>query len=170
MTMTARQTILSLIPQMHVRFIKYFSRRFAASRISHPQYMLLIILLEEGAHKMNSLAELLHISTPAVTNLVDKLERSGLARRLPHPTDRRAHVIDLTPRGRRLIIALRAESLELLADTIGRLPPSEQKVIEKFHRNLIAHLDEALGKHLGHLHARANAATGHARSHGGRRG
>lgn len=142
--MTSRAGMMQLIRQVHLRFVKYFSRKFATSRLSHPQYMLMMCLLEEGAQKMNLLAELLHISTPAVTNLVDKLEKSGYAKRVPHPTDRRAHVIELTPFGRKFINGLRTESLQLMEETIGTLPVSDQKVIERFYGNLLARLDDAL--------------------------
>jgi len=142
--MAGRAEILTLIRQVHLRFVKYFSRKFSTRRLTHPQYMLLMSLLEEGAQKMNSLAEFLHISTPAVTNLVDKLEKSGYAKRVPHPTDRRAHVIELTPFGRKFINGLRTESLQLMAETIGTLPVSDQKVIERFYGNLLARLDDAL--------------------------
>lgn len=142
--MTSRQEMMQLIRQVHLRFVKYFSRRFATTRLTHPQHMLMMCLLEEGAQKMNALADFLHISTPAVTNLVDKLERSGYAKRLPHSTDRRAHVIDLTPAGRKLVAGLRAESLSLLTDTIGTMPAPDQKVIEKFYRNLYGRLGTAL--------------------------
>jgi len=130
---TNRSEMMRLIRQVHLRFVKYFSRKFATSRLSHQQYMLMMCLLEEGAQKMNSLAEFLHISTPAVTNLVDKLEKSGHARRLPHSTDRRAHIIDLTPAGRKFVGGLRAESLKLLADTIGTLSASDRRAVEKFY-------------------------------------
>jgi DNA-binding MarR family transcriptional regulator len=138
--------MLKLIRQVHLRFAKYFSRKFASTTLTHPQYMMLMSLLEEGAQKMSSLAEFLHISTPAVTNLVDKLERGGYARRLPDASDRRAHIIALTESGRKFIKGLREESLRLLADTIGTLPLSDQKVIEKFYGSLLLRLDAALGK------------------------
>jgi len=144
--MTWRTEMMRLIRQVHMRFVKYFSRRFASGRLSHPQYMLLMILLEEGPQKMNALADFLRISTPAVTNLVDKLERGGHAKRLPHPSDRRAHIVALTDSGRAFIGGLREESLRLLAETIGSLAPSERRVIEKFYRNLLVRLDEALGR------------------------
>jgi DNA-binding MarR family transcriptional regulator len=132
------------IRQVHLRFGKYFSRQFAASSLTHSQHMLMMCLLEEGAQKMNALAASLHISTPAVTNLVDKLERSGYAKRLPHSTDRRANIIDLTTAGRKLVGEFRAESLKLLADTIGTMPAPDRGAVEKFYRLLYERLGKAL--------------------------
>ncbi len=144
--MTSRSEMMRLIRQVNLSFVKYFSRKFPTNGITHPQLMLMMCLLEEGAQKMNALADFLHVSTPAVTNLVDKLERGGYAKRLPHPADRRAHIIGLTPSGRKLVGGLRAESLKLLADTIGVLSASDQSVIEKFYRVLLTRLERALDK------------------------
>lgn len=48
------------------------------------------------------LAEHLIISRASVTSLVDSLERRGYVRRLPHPTDRRGILVELTETGRRV--------------------------------------------------------------------
>jgi DNA-binding MarR family transcriptional regulator len=48
---------------------------------------------------MCDLGDELGVTARNVTTLVDGLESEGLVRRLPHPTDRRATVVELTPRG-----------------------------------------------------------------------
>ena len=136
--------MISLIRQVHLRFAKFFARKCATERISLPQYMLLMSLLEEGDQKMNSLARLLKTSTPSVTNLVDKLEAAGYVRRLPHPGDRRAHIIKLTAKGREFVDRFRKESLSILSDTLAELSPAETAVMKRFYGILIRKLDEAL--------------------------
>jgi DNA-binding MarR family transcriptional regulator len=59
----------------------------------------LILLHEEGPQKMGDIAKRARIAARSVTTLVDCLERDGLARRVKHPTDRRATMIELTPAG-----------------------------------------------------------------------
>ncbi|MEH3053894.1 MAG: MarR family transcriptional regulator [Patulibacter minatonensis] len=51
---------------------------------------------------MRELADALDIDPANATAVVDTLERAGLAVRRPHPTDRRAKLVDLTDEGRRL--------------------------------------------------------------------
>jgi DNA-binding MarR family transcriptional regulator len=65
---------------------------------------------------MGELAAALGIDRPNATVLVDDLESLGLVRRRPHPTDRRAKLVEATPAGRK--VARRAD--EILAT-----PPSE---------------------------------------------
>lgn len=48
---------------------------------------------------MRELATLLDIDPPYATVVIDELERQGLVRRKPHPTDRRAKLVTATGRG-----------------------------------------------------------------------
>ena len=57
---------------------------------------------------MGSLAEEWKCDASTATWIVDRLEQRGLAQRRPHPTDRRARLVVLTPTGARL----RAKNLE----------------------------------------------------------
>lgn len=65
--------------------------------------LLLGILADVGAPlPPNQIAERLIISRASVTSLIDSLERRGYVRRLPHTTDRRMLLIELTDAGRRV--------------------------------------------------------------------
>ena len=58
---------------------------------------------------MRELADALGIDPPNATVLVDDLEAQGLVRRRPHPTDRRAKVVEATRKGKAL--ARRADEI-----------------------------------------------------------
>ncbi len=51
---------------------------------------------------MKELASALNIDPPNVTVLVDELESQGIVRRRPHPTDRRAKIVEATRKGKSL--------------------------------------------------------------------
>jgi DNA-binding MarR family transcriptional regulator len=51
---------------------------------------------------MGDLAAVLEIDRPNATALVDDLETQGLVRRRPHPTDRRAKLVEATRKGKSL--------------------------------------------------------------------
>ena len=53
-----------------------------------------------GPCTQRELAEALRVSPRNVTGLVDALEQTGFVRRAPHPTDRRATLVELTAQGR----------------------------------------------------------------------
>ena len=63
---------------------------------------------------MRELAAALAIDPPNATVLVDDLESQGLVRRRPHPTDRRAKMVETTRKGK---------ELARRADTILATPP-----------------------------------------------
>jgi len=54
-------------------------------------------LLEVGPTGVRQLAELMGMTTGAVTRMVDRLERDGFVRRDPDPTDRRKVVLRVVP-------------------------------------------------------------------------
>src|SRR5689334_18639067 len=58
---------------------------------------------------MRELAAALDIEPPNATVLVDDLEAMGLVRRRPHPTDRRAKVVEATRKGKAM--ARRADAI-----------------------------------------------------------
>ena len=50
----------------------------------------------DGPLTQRQLGERLSLTSGAVTMLVDRLERAGWVRRLPHPTDRRSVLVELS--------------------------------------------------------------------------
>jgi DNA-binding MarR family transcriptional regulator len=79
---------------------------------------------------MGEFAAALDIDPPNATVLVDDLEAQGLVRRRPHPTDRRAKLVEATRRGKAL--ARRAD--EILAtppDALGELPSEDLETLRR---------------------------------------
>ncbi|HWI73382.1 MAG TPA: MarR family transcriptional regulator [Baekduia sp.] len=84
---------------------------------------------------MGELATALDIDPPNATVVVDDLESQNLVRRRPHPTDRRAKLVEATPKGQELarradvilgtpppgLSALEGEELEVLRGILERV-------------------------------------------------
>ncbi|MEO7067414.1 MAG: MarR family transcriptional regulator [Rhodanobacter sp.] len=56
-------------------------------------------LSRESEMTARRLADLLQCDASTATSMIDRLEKRGLVRRIPHPNDRRAKLIQLTPAG-----------------------------------------------------------------------
>jgi DNA-binding MarR family transcriptional regulator len=56
-------------------------------------------ILEEGPRSMSALSRELDVSLSAMTQIADRLERSGWVRRVPEDSDRRVRCLRLTPHG-----------------------------------------------------------------------
>jgi DNA-binding MarR family transcriptional regulator len=91
------------------------------------------------------LARWLDLSSGAMTNRLDRMERAGLVRRLPDPEDRRALQIELTDAGWQLwqdSVAVQAEKEALVA---GALDEDEKRQLDGLLRKLLHAFVEAHG-------------------------
>jgi DNA-binding MarR family transcriptional regulator len=76
-------------------------------------------LRESGPVVMRALSEALGVSPRTVTGLVDSLEADGWVTRSPHPNDRRATIISLTPASEATLIKLTDGYRALAHDLLG---------------------------------------------------
>jgi DNA-binding MarR family transcriptional regulator len=79
--------------------------------LTFARYELLVRLyFRAEAPPLAELGKDLQIHQTSITSLVDKLEKQGLIKRVPHPTDRRSTMAPITPAGR----ALTSKAITLL--------------------------------------------------------
>ncbi|MFF0815630.1 MarR family winged helix-turn-helix transcriptional regulator [Rhodococcus sp. NPDC003318] len=69
---------------------------------SRYELLTLLTFTRSGALPMAKASARLQVHPTSVTNAVDRLEKAGLVRRVPHPSDRRATLIEITQAGRDL--------------------------------------------------------------------
>jgi DNA-binding MarR family transcriptional regulator len=77
-------------------FEHWAHRKAVEAGASIPRLRLLYAIHCLGPQKMADLADQLTVTPRNVTALVDGLEAEGLVRRVPHPTDRRVTLVELT--------------------------------------------------------------------------
>ncbi|NIH87539.1 MarR family winged helix-turn-helix transcriptional regulator [Amycolatopsis granulosa] len=61
--------------------------------------LVLLSFARRGALPMRVMGERLQLHPTSVTNIVDRLEKDGLVKRMPHPTDRRTTLVEITDDG-----------------------------------------------------------------------
>ena len=66
------------------------------------QFLTLATLNEVGSAPINALAERLDVERTAMGKMIGFLERDGLIRLRPSPTDGRSRLVELTEKGRRI--------------------------------------------------------------------
>ena len=69
----------------------------------------------------------LTVTTATVTGLLDTLEARHLARRRPHPTDRRSVLVEISEEGRRLLDKLVPELIVREKEWSAALPPARRE-------------------------------------------
>jgi DNA-binding MarR family transcriptional regulator len=87
----------------------------------------LLCHLLDGPRGMAELAHCFGVEKAALTGLMDRAERRGLARRSPVPGDRRALQVTLTDAGHRAATAFHAELGEQLSGLISSLAPHDRE-------------------------------------------
>jgi len=74
------------------------------------------------------------IDPSTMVSLIDELEGAGLAKRRPHPQDRRARQISLTPKGRRLLERARKMAFEAEDEVLRGLNATERRELLRMLR------------------------------------
>jgi DNA-binding MarR family transcriptional regulator len=90
------------------------------------------LLIEAGGTTAGRLAELLGLTTGAVTRVIDRLEQAGYVRRYPDPADRRRVIVEVVPHRTGSVESL-LERLDSAADAeAGRYTDAQLATIEDF--------------------------------------
>lgn len=89
-------------------------------------------LLDSGTATAGRLAELMGLTTGAVTRLIDRLEQSGYVRRVADPADRRRVVVELVPEKSKALEAVIGRVGRATAREIGRYSPEQLELIGEF--------------------------------------
>jgi DNA-binding MarR family transcriptional regulator len=86
--------------------------------------------------RLKDLADKLHIVPRSATEVVDLLQDKGLVDRGPDPSDRRATLVSLTPRGVALREKVRDDRRRDADEFFSRLDPHDQTELERLLRLL----------------------------------
>ena len=76
--------------------------RLNAIGLTYPQYLVMLVLWQDGSHSIRHIAARLNLASSAITPLLDRLEEAGFARRESGGTDRRVIKVSLTEAGKAL--------------------------------------------------------------------
>ena len=98
--------------------------------ISPEQVALLVAIKYSPGIGVRELAAQEKVSAPAMSNHVDRLERDGLVRRTPSPTDRRRVGLTLTDEGQRVLRRVRSRRTAWLATRLRGLSPDQLAAVE----------------------------------------
>jgi DNA-binding MarR family transcriptional regulator len=87
----------------------------------------LLVVAGSDSTNMNGLAEALDVVPSSASRLCDRLEATGLLRRVVDPRDRREVRLVLTPAARNLLDDLRRRRREAVAEVLERMTPTSRQ-------------------------------------------
>ena len=132
--------------QIQPKFSRLYTRLLSQAGLTQPQYAVLLELVQSAPEPMTmtAISCKLYITKPAVTNLVDRLEKKGFLKRLDHPQDRRISLLQIQPLGEKIVKKMQAEFLDLIRQTAKQFSSVERDTVQKFYAVLSKRLDEEL--------------------------
>ena len=131
-----------------VRFVNGFGRwleQRSTDGLTYARVAVLEILHCQGPKRMKDLAGALGLSARHLTAVADALEADGLVGRLPHPTDRRATLLELTDTGRAAADCSLAPRMAKMAALFNELPAPAQAELAKSLGILVEAMDRTGG-------------------------
>ena len=111
--------------------IKEFSRHqvneLYRGKITLPQFLILNFLSQQNESRMTDLAHFMHVTTAAMTGIVDRLVRDNYALRAYDPKDRRIIKINLTPKGSLLVKKINQQRRRMIINIFGRISENDRR-------------------------------------------
>lgn len=101
----------------------------------HPYHHAILITLDEGSHEtQGSIADALGYDRGQLVGLLDELEERGLVERRRDPNDRRRHLVQMTPEGKKALRRLRTLARQLENEFLEPLSDADRA---KLHELLL---------------------------------
>ena len=124
---------------VHHRMVRAVNDEMSGCGLSMARTKVLMRLSEQGPTRQSVLAADFGLSPHSITDIVDGLERLGLAERRPDPTDRRAKLVAITEAGEACLDVANATRERALTQIFGSLSEEDRATLLR----LLDSLDEA---------------------------
>jgi DNA-binding MarR family transcriptional regulator len=142
------EAIVDRVAGINRRIKRALDETLSEYGLSHTDWRILGALRWAGPPYRRSAGELATISdlsSGAMTNRLDQLERAGLVRRLPDPNDRRGVLVEPTEKGQRLrdeTVGVQARKEALM---ISALTENERRELNTLLRRVMVAFEEREG-------------------------
>jgi len=111
--------------------IQGFARRQAdelyKGKITLPQFLILDFLSQQGESRMTDMAHFMHVTTAAMTGIVDRLVGYGYVARVYDPEDRRIIKIKLTLHGSELVKKINEQRRSMIIKIFGSISGTDRQ-------------------------------------------
>lgn len=127
--MSDEQYLTHLFVEFHEKLSSWESSVVEGKGLTTTQMHTLEILGVHGPLRMKELAGRLGVTTGTLTIQADRLEKKDLIRRVPHATDRRSNVIEMTATGKTLFEEHNRHHLELTREIMAGLDSDRRETL-----------------------------------------
>lgn len=130
---THQDLIYLLTGRTFVALARALHRNFKQEGIdvSQEQWTILSELWKEEGRTQHELAALTYRDKPAITRLIDNLEKKDLVRREAHESDRRVNLIFLTEKGHRMEAVATEMVHRTITEAINGIPEEDLQALKR---------------------------------------
>ncbi len=123
-------------------FGKLTTENIRTFSLTEPQFAVLECLGHLGPLKLSDLSKKMLVSSGNMTCVVDNLEKEKLVGRIPSKDDRRAKLVQLTPKGKKIFDEIFIKHAEFITKIVAVLTPKEQETLAQLLKKLGIALNE----------------------------
>jgi DNA-binding MarR family transcriptional regulator len=103
----------------------------AGGGLTPTRISVLFTVVREGPLGVSRLAEIEALNPTMLSRVIGQLADQGLVRRLAHPDDRRAALVEATAAGEQMRERIQHEREDVLNVALGRLTEAERRTVER---------------------------------------
>ena len=126
------------------KYMDALSARLGHLGISRHYFLLVAIGEGKGEMTQQDLADLLETDKVAMVGILDHLGKKGFIKRTANRTDRRKHMITLTPKGVKALPLIRTEIAELNKKALSGLPANMAAQFPKALQRMSLSLEQVI--------------------------
>lgn len=119
--------LIEVVPRIMHR-VRAAMRSMAKGQMTIAQ-MRILARLYQDVYTITYLAEWQGVSAPAMSKMVDVLEKKQWVERVPHSHDRRQVGLRLTAEGKKVFLSLRKATKVRMAETLQAVPEAEKTLL-----------------------------------------
>ena len=135
-------TILDKLLMIVDLFQRDMARAFKGTALTQARVGVLWIVQTRGPSTQQAIAEALSVSAHNISMLVDALEAKGYVRRTPHPSDRRAVMVELTPLAADVMTRMQSDHAELSEALLAAVPAADVPALQRGIDAIVDRLSE----------------------------
>ncbi|MBI4706939.1 MAG: MarR family transcriptional regulator [Candidatus Omnitrophica bacterium] len=116
-----------IMPQIMREFSRHQADELHKGKITLPQFLILENLNSQGQQTMTALARYMHVTTAAMTGIIDRVVRDGYVVRTAEPDDRRIIRIKISPKGIKLVEKFNKNQRSMILKIFGKISDKDRR-------------------------------------------
>ncbi|MBI3434931.1 MAG: MarR family transcriptional regulator [Proteobacteria bacterium] len=138
--------ILGRVQRLAAALVRRSEKKLAPMGLTWEAFSLIVTLRRTGPPfqlRPTDIYKQSLLSSGAVTNRIDRVEKMGLVKRVPDPEDRRSLMVRLTPAGRKLADQAIAAQFETLIAGLSGLAKKEREELARLLAKALISLEKS---------------------------